>query len=78
MPQPLIVSDPKIMMGKPVIAGTRITVELLLEKLAAGEPAEQILRAHPHLPEGSIPAALTYAAAVLRNELIVPLERRSA
>jgi uncharacterized protein (DUF433 family) len=78
MPQPLIVSDPKIMMGKPVIAGTRITVELLLEKLAAGEPTEQILRAYPHLPEGSIPAALTYAAAVLRNELIVPLERRSA
>jgi len=58
MPLPLIVSDPKVMMGKPVIAGTRITVELLLEKLAAGEPAEQILRAHPHLPEGSIPAAL--------------------
>ncbi len=58
MPPPLIVSDPKIMMGKPVVAGTRITVELLLEKLAAGEPAEQILRAHPHLPVGSIPAAL--------------------
>ena len=47
-------------------------VELLLEKLAAGEPAEQILRAHPHLPEGSILAALAYAAAVVRNELIVP------
>jgi uncharacterized protein (DUF433 family) len=78
MPLPSIVSDPKIMMGKPVIAGTRITVELLLEKLAAGEPAEQIMRAHPHLPEGSIPAALAYAAAVVRNEVIVPLERRSA
>ena len=78
MPLPLIVSDPKIMMGKPVIAGTRVTIELLLEKLAAGEPAEQILRAHPHLPEGSISAALAYAAAVVRNELIVPLERRSA
>lgn len=78
MPLPLIVSDPKVMMGKPVIAGTRITVELLLEKLAAGEPAEQILRAHPHLPEGSIPAALAYAAAVVRNESIVTLERRSA
>ena len=42
MPLPLIVSDPKVMMGKPVIAGTRITVELLLEKLAAGEPAERL------------------------------------
>ena len=78
MPLPLVVSDPKVMMGKPVIVGTRITVELLLEKLAAGEPAEQILRAHPHLPEGSIPAALAYAAAVVRNESIIPLERRSA
>ncbi len=45
MPLPLVVSDPKVMMGKPVIVGIRITVELLLEKLAAGEPAEQILRA---------------------------------
>ncbi len=78
MIQPSIVSDPKVMLGKPVIAGTRITVELLLEKLAAGEPAEQILRAYPHLPEGSIPAALAYAAAVIRNEMIIPLERRSA
>jgi uncharacterized protein (DUF433 family) len=78
MPLPAIVSDPKVMMGKPVIAGTRITVELLLEKLAAGETAEQVLRAHPHLPEGSISAALAYAAAVVRNEVIVPLERRSA
>lgn len=78
MPLPLIVSDPKVMMGNPVIAGTRITVELLLEKLAAGEPAEQILRAPPHLPDGSIPAALAYAAAVVRNESIIPLERRSA
>jgi hypothetical protein len=36
------------------------------------------MRAHPHLPEGSIQAALAYAAAVVRNELIVPMERRSA
>ena len=42
-----IVSDPNVMMGKPVIAGTRITVELILEKLAAGETIEQILDAHP-------------------------------
>lgn len=78
MPIASVVSDPRVMTGKPVIAGTRITVELLLEKLAAGEPAEQIMRAHPHLPEGSIAAALAYAAAIVRNELIVPLERRSA
>lgn len=67
MALPAVVSDPEVMMGKPVIAGTRITVELLLEKLAAGEPVEQILRAYPHLPAGSIPAALAYAAAVIRS-----------
>ncbi|MEH2422563.1 MAG: DUF433 domain-containing protein [Nostoc sp.] len=44
-----IVSDPKIIMGKPVILGTRITVELILEKLAAGETSEQILEAHLRL-----------------------------
>ena len=58
MELPAIVSDPKVMLGKPVIAGTRFTVELLLEKLAAGESTEQIHRAFPHLPEGSIQAAL--------------------
>ena len=45
----LIVSDPTVMTGKPVIAGTRITVELVLEKMAAGETEEQILETHPRL-----------------------------
>ena len=45
----LIQSHPDIMMGKPVVAGTRITVELILEKLAAGKSIEQIVEAHPHL-----------------------------
>ena len=49
MKQTLIVSDPAILMGKPVVSGTRITVELILEKLAGGETIEQILEAHPHL-----------------------------
>jgi uncharacterized protein (DUF433 family) len=71
-------SDPNVMLGKPVIAGTRVTVELLLEKLAAGESAEQIMRAHPHLPSGSIEAALAYAAATVRNEIVVPMRRLSA
>ena len=57
----LIVSDPNVMMGKPVIRGTRITVELVLEKLAAGETAEQILDAHPRLTREAIQAALAFA-----------------
>ena len=49
-----IQSDPAVMMGKPVIAGTRFTVELILEKLAAGESIEQILDAHPRLTREAI------------------------
>jgi uncharacterized protein (DUF433 family) len=63
----LIQSDPAVMMGKPVVVGTRITVELILEKLAAGETVEQIMEAHPRLTRESISAALAYAAQVVRN-----------
>jgi uncharacterized protein (DUF433 family) len=49
MAQPLIVSDLAVMLGKPVIRGTRLTVALILEKLASGETVEQILAAHPQL-----------------------------
>ena len=63
----LIQSDPTVMMGKPVVAGTRITVELILEKLAAGETVEQILEAHPRLTRESVSAALVYAAQAVRN-----------
>ena len=66
MAQPLITSDPEIMMGKPVIAGTRITVELILEKLAAGESMEQILSEHPRLTKEAFRAAIEFAAAALR------------
>ena len=57
-----ISSDPKVMMGKAVIAGTRITVESILEKLAAGESVEQIISAHPRLSPESILAAIGFAA----------------
>lgn len=67
-----IVSDPKIMMGKPVIAGTRITVELILEKLAAGEAPQQILEAHPRLTDEGIKAALAFAAQALRYDVVYP------
>jgi uncharacterized protein (DUF433 family) len=56
----LVVSDPGVMMGKPVIAGTRITVELILEKLAAGETVEQVLEAHPRLNDEAVRAALAF------------------
>ena len=70
----LVVSDPGVMMGKPVIAGTRITVELILGKLAAGETVEQVLEAHPRLNEEAVRAALAFAADALRADVIYPLE----
>ncbi|MCZ7357831.1 MAG: DUF433 domain-containing protein [Candidatus Methanoperedens sp.] len=69
----MIVSDPKVMMGKPVIAGTRITVELILEKLSAGETVEQILEAHPRLTREAIRAALAFAAQALRADVVYPV-----
>jgi uncharacterized protein (DUF433 family) len=73
----LIISNPNVMMGKPVIAGTRITVELILEKLAAGETYEQLLDAHPRLTREGIQAALTFAAEVLRADVLYPLPETS-
>ena len=61
-----IESNPNVMMGKSVIRGTRITVELILEKLAAGETMAQLLEAHPRLTSEAVQAALGYAAEVLR------------
>ena len=54
MSKNLIVADPAVMMGKPVIAGTRITVELILEKLGAGETIEQLLASYPRLTPEAI------------------------
>ena len=62
MQQAQIISNPEIMMGKPIIAGTRITVEHILELLAGGRTIEQILEAHPHITFEDVRAALIYAA----------------
>jgi len=77
-PDRLIQSHPNIMMGKPVVAGTRITVELILEKLAAGETIEQILEAHPHLTRPAIFAALEFAAQALRADVVYPMMEQAA
>ena len=69
----LIQSDPSVMMGKPVVVGTRITVELILEKLAAGETIEQVLDAHPRLTKESVYAALDFAAKALHADVVYPV-----
>jgi len=65
----LIESDPAVMLGKPVIRGTRITVELILRKLGAGETMEQIIESHPRLSSEQIRAALAYAAESLARSV---------
>jgi uncharacterized protein (DUF433 family) len=64
-----IESDPAVMMGKPVVAGTRITVESILERLAAGETVEDVLAAHPQLERADVEAAFSYAVSVLRMDV---------
>jgi len=66
----LIESNPKVMMGKPVVRGTRITVEHILERLAAGETIEQLLEAHPRLTRKAVLAAIEFGAQALRADVI--------
>lgn len=73
MNEPLIISNPAVMMGKPVVAGTRVTVELILEKAAAGESIEQIVASHPRLTRPAVLAAFAFAARTLRVDTIYPV-----
>ena len=66
-----IVSNPKIMLGKPIIKGTRVTVELLLRKLAGGYSTEEILEMYPHLKAEDVLAAISYAALVVEKEEVI-------
>ena len=65
--------DPKVMVGKPVIRGTRIPVELIVRMLGQGISEIDILREYPHLQPDDIRAALVYASQVLANEDVLPL-----
>jgi uncharacterized protein (DUF433 family) len=77
MNEPLIVSNPALMMGKPIVAGTRITVEMILEKLGAGESFEQLIEAHPRLTREGILAAIDFAAEALRADVVYPVSGKS-
>jgi uncharacterized protein (DUF433 family) len=61
MATPRIISDPRIMTGKPVIDGTRITVELVLTRLGEGRSVAEIVEEYPHLTREQVEAAITYA-----------------
>jgi uncharacterized protein (DUF433 family) len=66
--------NPKVMLGKPVIRGTRIPVELILRKLSEGAMEPDLLDAYPRLTREDIQAALAYAADILAHDEIVELE----
>lgn len=65
-------------MGKPVVAGTRITVDLILEKLGRGESIEALLESHPRLTRQTVLAALRFAAQALRAEVVYPVDAKTA
>ncbi|MEO6168917.1 MAG: DUF433 domain-containing protein [Chitinophagales bacterium] len=65
-----ISSNPKVLVGKPAIKGTRIGVDLILEKLGAGETIDQLLQSYPHIVKDDIYACLLYAAETIRHESI--------
>ncbi len=73
MSAPRIISDPKILFGKPVIAGTRISAELILEKLADGDSVSDLLVDYPHITEADIRAVLKFAVQTIRNDVVVPI-----
>jgi uncharacterized protein (DUF433 family) len=78
LPEPLLERiglDPEVMLGKPVIRGTRITVEVILEKIAAGCPIEEVLADYPRLTRDDVLAAVAYARQAIGTDEFIPLVR---
>ena len=69
-----IIVDPKILVGKPVIKGTRLAVDFILDLLAQGWPPDEIIRNYPGLQVEDIQACLAYARDMVRNEKVYLLE----
>ena len=73
-----ITSDPEVMMGKPVVEGTRITVESILEEIGSGQTIEQLLAAHPRLTREAVLAAVRFGAEALRADVTYPISKSVA
>jgi uncharacterized protein (DUF433 family) len=76
--QERIIVDPKILVGKPIVKGTRLAVEFVVELLAQGWPESEILRNYPGLTHEDISACLQFATSVLKAEKIYPFELSQA
>jgi uncharacterized protein (DUF433 family) len=73
-----IVANPKILGGKPIIRGTRLSVEFILDLLASGISEKEILEDYPHATREDIQACLHYAANACRNEILIELDPAAA
>lgn len=73
-----IVADPEILAGKPIIRGTRISVELILDRLATGWTMESLVEAHPHLTVEDVRAALAFAADLVGEERYLAIRKAAA
>jgi uncharacterized protein (DUF433 family) len=69
-----ITSNPAILRGKPIIRGTRISIEFILDLLASGATGEQVISKYPQLTISDVQQALQYAAASVRNEVLLNAE----
>ena len=70
-----ITANAEILGGKPIVKGTRISVEFILELLASGVPESEILQDYPHLTKEDIHACLEYAAHSMKNEILLDMEK---
>jgi uncharacterized protein (DUF433 family) len=73
-----IIADPRILAGKPVVKGTRIAVDLVLEELAQNPAIEELLAAHPDLTRDDVQACLAYARAIVTGEEVSPKPPKGA
>jgi uncharacterized protein (DUF433 family) len=73
-----ITADPEILVGKPIVKGTRISVELILGWLASGWSFEQVIESYPHITREDILAALAFAAEMMREEDYIAIRKASA
>jgi uncharacterized protein (DUF433 family) len=73
-----IVCDPSILCGKPTIAGTRISVELVLEELGSGVTMDEFLQDYSHITREQVLAALRFAAQAIRSDAVYPFVSNSA
>jgi uncharacterized protein (DUF433 family) len=73
-----ITADPEVLVGKPVVRGTRVSVELILDRLADGWSQEDLLRAYPRLTPEALQAVFAFTSEMMREEQYVAVDKAAA